>query len=133
MRSGTELRHQADRILVVCDDPGQQQLMRQVLEPAGYDVITANAGQSAADLLRAIKPRLVVLDLCLPGRSAQDLCRQIREVSEDVPILVLSDLRDVAHVILLFSLGADDYMTKPFNSSELLARIKASMRYSDSF
>jgi len=64
-------------------------------------------------VLRTRKPALVVLDICMPGRSGQDLCRQIRGESKNVPLLVLSAIRDVAAVVLLLELGADGYITEP--------------------
>jgi DNA-binding response OmpR family regulator len=104
-------------------------MVRQVLEPAGYEVVTASTDESAIDILLITKPCLVVLDLCLNGESGEDLCRQIRQISKATPILVLSDSRDVTEVILLLGLGADDYLMKPFSALEFLARVKASLRY----
>ena len=73
-------------------------------------------------------PRLVILDLRLPGKSGQDLCREIKHESSNVPILVLSAASDVLDKVLLLELGADDYVTKPFSPRELLARVRASLR-----
>ena len=103
--------------------------MRRILEQAGYDVIAAASGSKAINVLRTRKPGLVVLDVCLPGRSGADLCRQVRGESKDVPLLVLSAIRDVAAVVLLLRLGADGYITEPFSPSEFLARVRASMRH----
>jgi DNA-binding response OmpR family regulator len=80
------------------------------------------------DVFHNTNPGLVVLDVCLPRKSGQDLCRQIRGNSESVPLLVLSAVRDVADVVLLLELGADGYMTKPFSPWEFLARVRAFMR-----
>jgi two-component system, OmpR family, response regulator RegX3 len=118
-----------DRILVLSDDLRQQQMVRQVLEPVGYEVVTASTDESAIDIFLITKPGLVVLDLCLNGESGEELCRQIRQISKATPILVLSDNRDVTEVVLLLELGANDYMMKPFSALEFLARVKTSLRY----
>jgi DNA-binding response OmpR family regulator len=118
-------------ILVIYDDPRSQLTVRvrRILEPAGYNVIAAASGHKAMNVLRIRKPALVVLDICMPGRSGQDLCRQIRRESKNVPLLVLSAIRDVAAVVLLLELGADDYITEPFSPCELLARVRVAMRH----
>jgi DNA-binding response OmpR family regulator len=112
--------------LVIDDDPEVQRAVRRTLEPAGYAVVTAAHGGIAMDIFRATVPALVVLDLRLPGKSGQDLCREMRNESTTVPILVLSAVSD--ETVLLLDLGADDYMTKPFSPRELLARVRAAMR-----
>jgi DNA-binding response OmpR family regulator len=80
------------------------------------------------DIFRATTPRVVILDLRLPGKSGQDLCREIKHESSNVPILVLSAASDVLDKVLLLELGADDYVTKPFSPRELLARVRAAVR-----
>lgn len=117
-----------DRILVIDDDPEVQRAVRRTLEPAGYDVVTAVHGGIAMEIFRDAVPALVVLDLRLPGKSGQDLCREMRNESTTVPILVLSAVSDETDKVLLLDLGADDYMTKPFSPRELLARVRAAMR-----
>jgi two-component system, OmpR family, alkaline phosphatase synthesis response regulator PhoP len=119
-----------ETILVIYDYPRSHRTMRvrRILEPAGYDVITAASGPVAMNALRTIKPGLVVLDVCLPGRSGQDLCRQVRGESKNVPLLVLSAISAVADVVLLLGLGADGYITEPFSPLEFLARVRAAMR-----
>jgi two-component system KDP operon response regulator KdpE len=99
-----------------------------MLEPAGYDVISAAWDPLALQTLLASNPGLVILDICLPGELGQDYCRQIRDESKTVPLLILSAISDVANVIQLLQLGADDYITKPFDVPEFLARVRASMR-----
>ena len=122
-----------ETILVIYDDPRSQGTarVRCTLEPAGYGVIAVASGPNAIRVLRTRKPGLVVLDVCQPGRSGPDLCREIRGESKDVPLLVLSAIRDVAAVVLLLNLGADGYITEPFSPSEFLARVRAAMRYSN--
>jgi DNA-binding response OmpR family regulator len=114
--------------LVIDDDPKTQQAVRRTLEPAGYDVVSATDGGIAMDIFRATVPGLVILDLHLPGKSGQDLCREIRGESRSVIILVLSAISDGKDKVLLLELGADDYVTKPFSPRELLARVRAAMR-----
>lgn len=117
-----------ERILVVDDDIEVQETVRRILEPAGYDIVTAADGSIAMETFRTAMPGLVVLDLRLPGKSGQDLCREIRNESTCVPILVLSAVSDEREKILLLELGADDYMTKPFDPREPLARVRAAIR-----
>jgi len=80
------------------------------------------------ETFRATLPRIVVLDLRLPGKSGQDICREIKREASNVPILVLSAASDVLDKVLLLELGADDYVTKPFSPRELLARVRATFR-----
>jgi DNA-binding response OmpR family regulator len=82
----------------------------------------------AMETFRNTTPRVVILDLRLPGKSGQDLCREIKHESSNVPILVLSAASDVLDKVLLLELGADDYVTKPFSPRELLARVRAAVR-----
>jgi DNA-binding response OmpR family regulator len=118
-----------ERVLVIYDDPGSERTVRRILEPAGYNVITAPCGIGALDVFRGTNPGLVILDLCRSGKSSQDLCRQIRVNSDKVPLLVLSAISDVEDLVLLLELGADGYITKPFSPGEFLARVRAAMRH----
>ena len=122
-----------ERNLVINDDPGSQQAMRRVLGGAGYDATIVPSDQIVMDVIRATKAGLVLLDVSLPGRSTQDICRQIREKFKNVPILVLSAISDVEEVILLLKIGADDYIIKPFDPLEFLARIRAAMRRRENY
>jgi DNA-binding response OmpR family regulator len=117
-----------EQILVIDGDVELQRAVRRTLEPAGYDIVTAADRSIAMETFRATMPGLVVLDLRLPGKSGRDLCREIRNASTCVPILVLSAVSDEREKILLLELGADDYMTRPFDPRELLARVRAAMR-----
>jgi DNA-binding response OmpR family regulator len=116
------------RILVLCDDLRRQETVGEILEPEGYDVMTVAWDPLALGLVLTANPELVILDICLPEASGQDYCRQIRSRNAAVPLLVLSAIKDVANVIQLLELGADDYITKPFCAPEFTARVKASMR-----
>jgi DNA-binding response OmpR family regulator len=118
-----------ERILVIYDDPRSEPTVRRILEPAGYDVTTVPLTPIALGAFHKTKPGLVVLDICQPGKSSQDLCRRIRVNSESVPLLVLSDDGGVADVVLLLTLGADGYITKPFSADEFIARVRAAMRH----
>jgi DNA-binding response OmpR family regulator len=117
-----------DKILVIEDDPAVQRALRRTFESAGFEVAIAQDGAVAMEVFRATLPRVVILDLRLPGKTGQDLCREIKHESSGVPILVLSAASDVLDKVLLLELGADDYVTKPFSPRELLARVRAALR-----
>jgi DNA-binding response OmpR family regulator len=117
-----------EKILVIEDDQAVQRALRRTFESAGFDVSIASDGTMAMETFRATLPRVVILDLRLPGKSGQDICREIKQESSTVPILVLSAASDVLDKVLLLELGADDYVTKPFSPRELLARVRAALR-----
>jgi DNA-binding response OmpR family regulator len=117
-----------ERILVVEDDVAVQKALRRTFESAGFDVTVASDGGTAMQTFAATSPKIVLLDLRLPGKSGQDLCREIRAQSPNIPILVLSAASDVVDKVLLLELGADDYVTKPFSPRELLARVRVALR-----
>jgi DNA-binding response OmpR family regulator len=117
-----------ERILVVEDDVAVQKALRRTFESAGFDVTIASDGGTAMQTFAATSPKIVLLDLRLPGKSGQDLCREIRSQSPNIPILVLSAASDVVDKVLLLELGADDYVTKPFSPRELLARVRVALR-----
>jgi DNA-binding response OmpR family regulator len=123
-KSGSDM----DRILVIEDDLSVQRMLRRTFEPAGFEVAIAGDGAVALERFRAAIPQVVILDLLLPGKSGRDVCRDIRQDSLSVPILVLSAVTDEIDKVLLLELGADDYVTKPFSPRELLARVKAAVR-----
>jgi DNA-binding response OmpR family regulator len=117
-----------EKILVIEDDLAVQRALRRTFETAGFEVAIAPDGGVAMDVFRSTMPRIVILDLRLPGKSGQDLCREIKQECSNVPILVLSAASDVLDKVLLLELGADDYVTKPFSPRELLARVRAAFR-----
>jgi DNA-binding response OmpR family regulator len=117
-----------DRVLAIEDDPAVQRALRRTFESAGFDISIAADGTSAMDVFRLAPPRVVILDLRLPGRSGQDICREIKREAPATPILVLSAAGDVVDKVLMLELGADDYVTKPFSPRELLARVRAAVR-----
>ncbi len=119
-----------ERILVIYDDPGSQRDVSRTLERAKYEVTTVAYGSFTIDVFRAARPGLVALDVCLPRKSGQDLCRRIRNDSMRVPLLVLSNAKNVEDVVLSLDLGADDYITKPFSAMEFLDRVRSAIRTS---
>lgn len=117
------------RILVIEDDPAVQKALRRLFEAEGYLVETHSDGMSGLESFQKVTPTAVILDLRLPKMSGRDVCRQIKAVSTNVPILVLSAASDVSDKVLLLELGADDYVTKPFSPRELLARLRTALRH----
>jgi two-component system response regulator MprA len=117
------------RILVIEDDEAILRFLRRGLAYEGYTVETAVEGQSGLALARDNPPDLVVLDLMLPGLDGFEICRRLR-AGGPVPIIILTARDSVTDRVQGLDLGADDYMTKPFNLDELLARIRALLRRS---
>jgi DNA-binding response OmpR family regulator len=122
-----------EKILVIDDDEAIRKLIKDFLQKENYTVETANNGNSALKMLSSGHNsfQLVVLDLMLPDLSGTDVCKQIRLFS-DIPIIMLTAKSEDIDKIVGLEVGADDYMTKPFNPKELVARIKAIMRRSQS-
>jgi two-component system alkaline phosphatase synthesis response regulator PhoP len=120
------------RILVVDDDREIVRLVKSYLERAGYNVISANNGESALHILRRDRPDLLVLDLMLPDRDGWDLTRLIRSdrTLTDIPIIMLTARVEDSDKIVGLEIGADDYITKPFNPREVVARVRALLRRS---
>jgi len=117
-------------ILVVDDAPNIVELVRLYLEGAGYATVVATDGPSAVELHRKHRPDLVILDLMLPGMDGFEVCRAIRR-DADTPVLMLTARTDDVDAIVGLELGADDYVTKPFNPRALVARVKAILRRTD--
>jgi len=117
-------------ILIVDDEPPIQRILRRNLTMSGYDVLIANNGEQALELVRLHQPDLILLDLWLPGEmDGMSVCAQVRQWSQ-VPIIVVSARTDEKQKVQALDKGADDYLTKPFNNDELLARIRACLRRS---
>lgn len=114
-------------ILVIDDEPNIIELAKLYLEQDGYRVEGVGRGSDALAKLSTSKPSLIVLDLMLPDIDGFDVCREIRKKS-DVPILMLTARKEDVDKIVGLELGADDYLTKPFNPRELIARVKAILR-----
>ena len=116
------------KILVVDDEPQICRFLRAGLPPHGYTLVEAENGAEALRMVAKEKPDLVILDLGLPDQDGFAIIEKIRAVSL-TPILVLSARSDVEGKVRALELGADDYVTKPFDMSELLARLKAALRH----
>ena len=118
------------KILVVDDEKRIVEILQAYLERDGYQVITAYDGRSALELARSNSPDLIILDLMLPEVSGWDVCRELRRES-DVPIIMLTARDDTTDKIIGLELGADDYVTKPFDPKEIISRVRAVLRRSD--
>ncbi len=116
------------KVLVVDDEPPIRKLLRTGLGMEGYETIDAPNAKAALELM-ADEPDLVILDLGLPDMQGLELLRKIRELSEHVPIVVLSSRGDEVIKVQALDLGADDYVTKPFGMDELLARMRTALRH----
>jgi DNA-binding response OmpR family regulator len=117
-------------ILIVDDDLGILEGVKQLLVQAGFATRTAATGKAALSALEPL-PQLIVLDLLLPDIDGHTLCRKFRELPVYVPILMLSARDDLTDKVLGLELGADDYVTKPFEPRELLSRIRAMLRFAE--
>ena len=115
------------KIVVVDDDPSVQEVVRAYLEKDGYLVYVAGTAADGLSTAERVKPGLVVLDLMLPDRPGEDVCREIRERS-DVPILMLTAKASEDERVTGLAIGADDYLTKPFSPRELVGRVRAILR-----
>ena len=118
---------QTGNIVVVDDDEHIRELASLYLRKEGFEVSVATNGPAAIDAIAREKPSLVVLDLMLPGMSGYDVCKAVR-LESNVPIIMLTARDEDVDKIVGLELGADDYLTKPFNPRELVARIKAILR-----
>jgi DNA-binding response OmpR family regulator len=118
-------------VLIVDDDDSIRELATVYLKKEGFDVECAADGPAALERVASARPGIVILDLMLPGMSGYDVCRTLRQ-DTNVPILMLTARDEDVDKIVGLELGADDYVTKPFNPRELVARVKAILRRSES-
>ncbi|MBV9574570.1 MAG: response regulator transcription factor [Acidobacteriales bacterium] len=118
---------QPRRILIVDDEPQITRVLRTTLSAQGYDIRVANDGEMALELMRNWSPQLIITDLAMPNLDGISLCRQVRQASQ-VPIIVLSVRGQDRSKVEALDAGADDYVTKPFSTTELMARIRAQLR-----
>ncbi len=116
-----------EKILIVDDDVNICDLLRLYLEKEGYETEIATDGYKAIDSFNNTNPDLVLLDIMLPGLDGWQICREIRKTSQ-VPIIMLTAKGELFDKVLGLELGADDYITKPFETKEVIARIKAVLR-----
>jgi two-component system, OmpR family, KDP operon response regulator KdpE len=122
------VRAKGKRILVVDDEPPIQRTLRRNLMASGYEVLIAENGTQALEIVQQHQPDLILLDLYMPGDvSGLDVCVRVRETSR-VPIIVLSAANEEKLKVRALDLGADDYLTKPFSQDELQARVRACLR-----
>mgnify|MGYP001011489962 FL=1 len=116
-----------EKIMIVDDDVNICELLRLYLEKEGFTTVLLNNGQDAVESFNSVKPDLVLLDIMLPGLDGWQVCRKIRSVSS-TPVIMLTAKGETFDKVLGLELGADDYIVKPFDTKEVLARIKAVLR-----
>lgn len=114
-------------ILIVEDDKDINEMLQKVLKINGYNIKSAYSGTEAL-LLHNSDVDLIILDLMLPGKSGEEIISELKKI-KNVPVIVTSAINDIDKKLDLFNLGADDYVTKPFNNEELLARIKVHLKH----
>ena len=115
------------KILLVDDDPNIRQLVNLYLQKEGFEVTMADRGDEALKMFKASPPNLILLDIMLPGMDGWQVCREVRKIS-NIPIIMLTAKDETFDKVLGLELGADDYIAKPFDMKELVARIKAVSR-----
>ena len=120
-----------NKVLIVDDDENIVELMRINFMKDGFDTCTANDGERAVELFKTETPSIVILDVMMPKMDGWQVCREIRRIS-NIPIIMLTAKGETFDKVLGLELGADDYMVKPFETKELIARVKAVLRRSES-
>jgi len=115
-------------VAIVDDEPHIVELARLNLENAGFRIVTASDGQRALEIIEESQPDLVVLDIMLPGMDGWEVCRRLRQGGSNVPVIMLTARGHEVDRIVGIELGADDYVVKPFNPRELVARVRAVLR-----
>ncbi len=119
-----------NKVLIADDDAHIAELIKVYFEKDGFTTVTANNGKKAVELFKSEAPAIVILDVMMPEMDGWQVCREIRRVS-NIPIIMLTAKGETFDKVLGFELGADDYMVKPFEPKELIARVKAVLRRSD--
>src|SRR5438552_1564272 len=120
----------SSHILLIEDEPGLQLTLRDLLTGEGYQLETASDGERGLRYAQTGRFDLILLDVMLPGMSGFDVCRELRNRGIDTPTLILTARTQVADRIAGLKMGADDYLAKPFDPAELLARVEALLRRS---
>ena len=120
-----------NKVLIVDDDENIVELMRINFIKEGFDTCTANDGEEAVERFKTEAPSIVILDVMMPKMDGWQVCREIRRIS-NIPIIMLTAKGETFDKVLGLELGADDYMVKPFETKELIARVKAVLRRSES-
>ncbi len=119
-----------ERVLIVDDDPDIQRLVAYNLKQAGFEIVTASTGSKALETVQKHPPDLILLDLMLPDVDGMEVCRMLRqrEISKNIPIIMLTARSEEIDRVVGFELGADDYVMKPFSARELVLRVKSIFR-----
>jgi DNA-binding response OmpR family regulator len=117
-----------DTILIVDDEEPVRQVIGTLLETEGFKVLEAADGKSCLKIVYDSHPNLVLLDILMPGRDGREVCRLLRDMSADIPIIMLTALSGAQETVERLKDGADDYLAKPFHNEELVARIRAVLR-----
>lgn len=120
-----------EKVLVVDDEQSITELIKLDLEFEGYQIETAYDGREALEKVESFQPDLIILDIMLPHITGYEVCRKVNE-KYNIPVILLTAKTDVVDKVLGLELGADDYLTKPFDNRELIARVKALIRRSSS-
>jgi CheY-like chemotaxis protein len=128
-QSRTDKNEQQSLILIVDDVPENLQVLGTILEAKNYEIALASNGKQALDLIDAIQPDLILLDIMMPELDGFEVCRKLKnsETTEKIPIIFLTAKTDTDDIVKGFELGAADYVTKPFNAFELLARVHTNL------
>ena len=126
----TQIQEDQQQVLIVEDEPNISSFARMYLEAAGFDVLVAERGDDGLALAEKEKPDLVILDLMLPGMDGYEVTKRLRQEGQ-IPIIMLTARDDPVDKVVGLELGADDYLTKPFNPRELVARARAVLRRAD--
>lgn len=116
-----------DKVLIVDDAAEDRELLRTVLERDGYEVLEAENGEQALELVEGAQPNLILLDIMLPGLDGLEVCKRVRGRHE-VPIIMVTAREEEVDKVVGLELGADDYIVKPYSSRELVARVRAMLR-----
>jgi len=124
----TAITPRKDRVLIVDDDARIRDLLRRYLEQEGFEVMLAEDGKALSRIMQRDPVNLIVLDLMMPGEDGLSICRRLRSVGDRTPIIMLTAKGEDVDRIVGLEVGADDYLGKPFNPRELLARINAVLR-----
>jgi len=121
------------KIMIVEDEPSLVFTLQDTLENEGYEVFVSETGTNAMEMIRSVRPDLLILDVMLPGVSGFEICKQIREEKYTFPVIMLTARDQEIDKVTGLNIGADDYITKPFGVKELLARIQARLRRANSY
>ena len=116
------------KIMIVDDDPNIRELVRTILRNSGFEACEARDGRDALQKITDDNPDLAIIDLMMPNMDGYDLCRKLRQYYENLPVLMLTAKAELTSKVKGFEAGADDYLTKPFESDELLLRVRALLR-----